>query len=288
MPIDDAQLLLKAPLFAALSHDALMTLAQHAFEERYATGSIIFREHDPGGILYIVQSGNVSLYIYDKSGAEVNVLEVGAGQVFGELSLLDFQPRSATARAMLDTVLIGIGRDALIAVGQTQPEVMFQLLSVVASRLRTASARLQERILPNTNETIASSRRLVDRFSDFFIGVSGNLYFVIFSAVWFVLWIVYNAGIIPSVQPFDPFPFGLLTMIVSLEMVFLSLFILIKQSRQAANDKVRNDIEYEINVRAELGIQALSQQVDLLEQRIVQRLEQIESRHDAVELLPPR
>jgi uncharacterized membrane protein len=206
----------------------------------------------------------------------VRLLKAEAGQVFGEMSVLDDQPRSASARALTNVDLIVIHRDTLIKAINERPHVALQMLKILSTRLRATSALVQERVVINANEAIGIKRTLGDKISDFFINASASLVFVTFSLVWFVVWIAWNLGVIPGVSPFDPFPFGLLTMVVSLEMVFLSLFILIRQARQAADDKVRSDVEYEVNVRAELGIRNLIRRVELLEQRVLLRLERSE------------
>ena len=107
--------------------------------------------------------------------------------------------------------------------------------------------------------------------------LAGDIRFVYFSAAWFAIWIILNTHIIPGVEAFDPFPFGLLTMVVSLEAIFLSLFVLISQNRQAERDKVRNDIEYEVNIKAELEIRDLHNKIGQLEQLLVGHLQKMDS-----------
>lgn len=276
MSLIDVQALRNVSLFARFSDDELTTLAEHLTPVSYAGSSFIFRENDHGGSMYILQSGRIELTVRDKMEQPVTLRFLEPGQVFGELSLLDNEPRSASARAVTDVDLLVIGRDALLAVFERHPTVALRMLEILTQRLRETTALVQERVVPNVNEEIEVTTTLGDRISDFFTNASGNIYFVAFSLVWFVVWIIWNMDVIPGLEPFDPFPFGFLTMVVSLEMVFLSLFILIKQARQAANDKVRNDIEYEINVRAELGVRSLSKQLELLEYRMIERMERIE------------
>lgn len=265
-----------AYIFSTLTDDELRVLAAEAELESHPTGALIFRHNDMGDSMYIVQSGAVDLFVKDRTGAEVSVLQVEAGQVFGELSLLDHRPRSASARVLQNATLLVIRRSALVHLCHTHPLVPLRMLEILAERVRSSSLIVQERIVPNTNEAIEVKMSLGDRLSDFFTDISGNIVFVAISLIWFVVWIVWNMGVVPGLEPFDPFPFGLLTMVVSLEMVFLSLFILIKQSRMAAHDKVRNDIEYEVNVRAELGIRHLSESIEIFEQRMQQRLDRLE------------
>ena len=88
-----------------------------------------------------------------------------------------------------------------------------------------------------------------------------------------------NLGFLPIPQ-FDPFPFGLLTMIVSLEAIFLSIFVLISQNRQSEKDRVRSNIDYEVNVKAEMEIAQLHDKTDRLKERMLETLAQFERRID--------
>ncbi|MBZ0298407.1 MAG: DUF1003 domain-containing protein [Anaerolineae bacterium] len=265
-----------AYIFSTLTDDELSILAEEVELEAHPAGAMIFVHNDVGEAMYIVQSGSVDVFVKDRTGSEVRVLQVEAGQVFGELSLLDHRPRSASARALSDVTLLVIRREALVNLCTLHPLIPLRMLEILAARLRSSSLMVQERIIPNANEAIEVKRSFGDRVSDLFTGLSGNIFFVGFSLIWFVVWIAWNLEIVPGAQAFDPFPFGFLTMVVSLEMVFLSLFILIKQSRMAAHDKVRNDIEYEVNVRAELGIRHLGESIQIFEQHMQQRLEKVE------------
>lgn len=282
MTVDKLQALRQTPLFAGLADDELRELAEHSPVELHHAGATLFREHDPGDTMYVVVSGEVEIYVRDRGRQEVQLLKLTPGLIFGEMSVLDKRPRSASARALTNVTLLAVSREALMQSARQRPAVAIHLLELLSERLRSTSAMVQDRVVPNATDIIEVKRTLSDRISDFFTSASGNLYFVLFSLIWFVIWIALNLGVIPGVSIFDPFPFGLLTMIVSLEMVFLSLFILIKQERQAANDKVRDDIEYEVNVRAEMGIRSLTDQLEAMEMRLSSRLSRLEQARPAV------
>jgi CRP-like cAMP-binding protein len=274
--MDKLNALRQTALFNGLNDLDLSALADASCVEHYRLGATIFRENDPGGTMYIVVTGNLELIVRDKGGNEVTLLTVAPGQVFGEMSLLDNRPRSASARTLTDVSLLSVSRETLVRITHQHPTVALHLLELLAGRLRYTASLVQERVVPNATDVIEVKRTLSDRISDFFTDGSGNIGFVIFSLLWFTVWIIWNLDVVPGLQVFDPFPFGLLTMVVSLEMVFLSLFILIKQKRQAANDRVRDDIEYEVNVRAEAGIRNLSNQLEAFERRITTRLDVLE------------
>ncbi len=272
MPTIDPAFLRSVSLFALFNDEEFAALVPRLRQRTFEAGHILFQQHEPGGEMYIVQSGRVELFIQDRVGEKVTLGVVDGKQVFGEMSLFENHPRSASARTLEPTDVLMLGRDDLTTLIYTYPNIALRMLEILAQRVRTTNALVQDRVVTNVNDVIEVETTLGNRISDFITNVSGNMYFVGFSLVWFIIWIIWNLGWIPGAKPFDPFPFGFLTVIVSLEMVFLSLFILIKQARQAANDKVRNDIEYEVNVRAEMGVRDLSKQVEHLERLLSERL----------------
>ena len=113
------------------------------------------------------------------------------------------------------------------------------------------------------------------RIADWIAWFSGSMPFLILNGGWFIIWIAINT--LPLGLPaFDPYPFGLLTMIVSLEAIFLSCFVLISQNRQAQKDKVRSDIEYEVNIKAELEVAHLHEKTDRIYENMMARFEKVE------------
>src|SRR5262249_50689335 len=155
-----------------------------------------------------------------------------------------------SAKAVEATKLIAIDQHDLEMLVSAHPQSAMDLLGALSKRIRASNQLIHERSIRNVNDEIPVSANFGEKLSDFLTGVAGDIRCVYFSAIWFFVWIVLNVTIIPGLTPFDPFPFGLLTMVVSLEAIFLSLFVLISQNRQAARDKVRNDIEYDVNLRA--------------------------------------
>src|SRR6516165_6228711 len=117
---------------------------------------------------------------------------------------------------------------------------------------------------------------LLDGIADVIAAFSGSMAFLILNGVWFVVWMAMNVVPMPWFEPFDPFPFGLLTMIVSLEAIFLSCFVLISQDRQSAKDRVRSDIEYEVNIKAELEVAHLHEKTDRIHEEMLDRFMRIE------------
>ena len=115
------------------------------------------------------------------------------------------------------------------------------------------------------------------RIADWIAWFSGSMQFLILNALWFGVWIVINTLPV-GIEQFDPFPFGLLTMIVSLEAIFLSCFVLISQNRQSEKDHIRSDVEYEVNIKAELEIAHLHEKTDRLHEQMLEKFAQLDKK----------
>jgi uncharacterized membrane protein len=224
-----------------------------------------------------VRSGEVELFIRDTAGQRIPLAMVGTGEVFGELALLDHSPRTATAIAMSDTELLELDRDDLLLLFQRSPAAALRLLAAMGRMTRKADELLKTRVSRNVNEEVEEHTTWLQRTVDWISWFSGSMWFLAFTAIWFTAWIVVN--MVPlGVPQFDPYPFGLLTMITSLEAIFLSCFVLISQNRQAEKDRVRSDIEYEVNIKAELEVAHLHEKTDRIHAEMLEHFIRIEKR----------
>ena len=133
---------------------------------------------------------------------------------------------------------------------------------------------MRSRVAKNVNEQVEVKTTTLDRIADFINAFAGSMAFLIGNALWFLVWIVVNT-MVPD-GDFDPYPFGLLTMIVSLEAIFLSCFVLLSQNRQSAKDRVRSDIEYEVNIKAELEVAHLHEKTDRIYAEMLEHFIRIE------------
>jgi uncharacterized membrane protein len=149
------------------------------------------------------------------------------------------------------------------------------LLAAMGRRLRATADRLRHTASRNVNEETEDRRTLVQKSADWIAEFSGSIPFLFIHVVLFTLWLGINTMPIPGFTPFDPYPFGLLTLCVSLEAIFLSVFVLLSQNRQAAKDRVRSDIEYDVNLKAELEVAHLHEKVDRLTSEMLAGLERL-------------
>jgi uncharacterized membrane protein len=271
----NAQELATVKLFELLDEDELNELAASIDSEFLEAGETLFNAGDYGESLYIVNSGEVELYIKDTAGQKIVLKVAGEDDIFGEISMLDNRPRSATAIALTRTELFVLDRDDLLLLFQKKPDAGLNMLASLSTMLREADNLLRTRVSRNVNEEMEVKLTNLQRVSDWIAWFSGSMQFLIINGLWFAVWIAINT--LPlGVSQFDPFPFGLLTMIVSLEAIFLSCFVLISQNRQAEKDRIRSDIEYEINIKAELEIAHLHEKTDHLHEEILAKFNVLE------------
>lgn len=273
----DVDILAEVPLFHHLSPDDRARLAERIDVERVPAGKLMFGHGDPGGSLYVVRSGVVELFFKNDTGHHITLETVGVGQFFGEISLLDGGARTTAALVKEDLEALVIDRGDLEALVAASPAAAMSILAAAGERMRTTVGLLRHTASRNPNVETEDKRTAVMRAADWISEFSGSLPFLFIHVVIFAVWIGVNVGPLAktSVGGWDEYPFGLLTMSVSLEAIILSVFVLLSQSRQVARDRVRNDIEYEVNVKAELQIAHMHEKVDNLYAAILARLDKL-------------
>lgn len=262
----------RIPLFARLDaagNEALLALMTRQSVE---AGEPVFWFGDRGDTLYIVEDGRAEVTAPDARGGHVRLDTLGPGGVFGELGLIDGGPRSATVRALTDCSLLALPREPFHAFLRQRPDVAIDMLQVLGARLRASTATI--RGLPNPNQVIAEAATRWQRVSDVVATVAASHAFTLTHIAWFGTWIGLNtvaaAGWLPAGLGFDPYPFGLLTLIVSLEAIFLSIFVLVSQNRQSERDRIRTDLDYQVNVKAHVEIVGIAERLAHIEQALTE------------------
>jgi CRP/FNR family transcriptional regulator, cyclic AMP receptor protein len=272
----NAELLAEVPFLQLLDDKDRAALAAELDVVRFPAGQVLFNYGDPGDSLYVIRSGEVEVFFKDDTGERIVLETAKAGEVFGELSLLDGGPRTASVVATQDLEALRVDRANLDHFLQRHPAATLDLLTAMGRRLRATSEKLRHTASRNVNEAIEDRRTAVQKAADWIAEFSGSISFLVLHVVIFTGWIVANTGWLPGIPIFDPFPYGLLTMCVSLEAIFLSVFVLLSQNRQVAKDRIRADIEYEVNLKGELEVAHLHEKVDHLTAQVARRLEAIE------------
>ena len=258
------------PIFASLDAAAQEGLTAVMSRRQVAAQQMIFWIGDAAGPLFVVEQGQVAITAPDGRGDHVLLEALGPGGVFGEISFLDGGPRSATARAVTDVTLLELPRETFHAFLRQRPDVSIAILQIMGARQRVSTATI--RGLKNPNAVIAETTTVWQRVSDVIAAVAASQAFTLTHVAWFGTWISMNVlaglGWLPPALGFDPYPFGLLTLIVSLEAIFLSIFVLVSQNRQSERDRIRTDLDYQVNVKAHLEIIGIVERLERIERAV--------------------
>ncbi len=267
------ELLKNVPLFSDLSEQQLASLQSRLQPRVVEANQPVFWIGDLGSDFFVIKDGEIKLSYPDETGRDTVLAVLRDGAFFGELSLLDGGPRTATARASVKTELLCLSRESFVEFLKECPAAAIQALRVFGQRQRDTLTKL--RGVKNVNDVVEQHTTAWQRIADFIATVSASQPFVLFHIAWFGSWILFN--LVMGERAPDPFPFGLLTMVVSLEAIFLSIFVLISQNRSGEIDRVRADLDYQVNLKAHLEVMQLHQKVDRLESTLSKMAERQET-----------
>ncbi|MCB0328039.1 MAG: DUF1003 domain-containing protein [Bdellovibrionales bacterium] len=259
----------------SLSEEAKLSINSAVKPVHLEAGEYIFQVGDDGDALYFVEEGTVELYIKDHAGGQISLAVLEPGEIFGEIAVLDGGSRTASAVCRSDVLVQRLDRSEFVELLHSNTEIGLALLALIANRLREADAMLRSRVIRNPNEEAKIELSLMQRIANVIADFSGSIPFLIINFCFFFFWILLNVDIIPGISAFDPYPFGFLTMAVSLEAIFLSIFVLLAQNLQAVKDRIRNDIEYDVNLKAELEITQLHEKLDRLSEGLSRKLQSL-------------
>lgn len=277
MSPDAADLLKEVSLFQLLDEQEREALLANMQSVDYAAGETLFEIGEPGDALYVVATGVVEMFFKNDTGDRILLETARRGDYFGDLSLLDGGSRSASVVAVEDSGLLRLDRQDLQRFLRDHPLAAMDLLAAMGRRLRVTVEQLRHTASRNANTESEDTRGPVAKAADWIAAFSGSLTFLFLHVFGFGIWILVNSVNL-GIQHFDPFPYGFLTLAVSLEAIFLSVFVLLSQNRQVEKDRIRSDIEYDVNLKAELEIAHLHEKVDRLTSDVLKGLSEVRQR----------
>ncbi len=261
-----AETLREIPLFATLAPEELEDLLKQLETEKYPPHTVIFWMDEPGDKLYVVEKGEVRINSSDKDGKEFTLALLGEGTFFGELSLLDGGPHTATARTVKETTVLTIHRSAFYKYLDKHPQFSRTLLAVLVDRLRTSTVKMRQHMTGTQDipHQPASFRRFVDRAAHF---ISSSR-FLVFAIIFLVCWIAvqtwyYSRHHIGGVNFADSPPtFFVLGFVLTLSSFLFTILVLTSQRGLAEQDRIRAEIEYQVNLKAQAEIMRLQLKMD--------------------------
>lgn len=264
---ESAEFLTKVPLFALLDEDERNALDKRLEARRLAAGETLFSTGDPGGSLYIVKRGLVRIALQNTIGDTLVLAELRAGNFFGEVSLFDDGPRTASALAVEETDVLMLDREALLAFITHHPHAALDLLAVMGRRMRMTEDLLRSSTTRNLNEAQVEQMTFGQRVADGVAAFGGSWTFIILFGTMLVVWMGVNMFLLIS-RPFDPYPFILLNLVLSTLAALQAPVIMMSQNRQSAKDRLQAELDFEINLKAELEIAHLHRKIDRIEESL--------------------
>src|SRR5271154_5238738 len=254
------------PLFALLDDDEMAVLAAQVEIKKFAARQRIYKIGEPGKHAYVMMSGAVRVTTVDEDHQEVLVDQPGNGDFFGFASMLDDSPHQTTALAMEETTCLEVSRDDIAALVQQKPMAGMDMLTVVSRQFHASQHLVRVRASRNSNDVIEEEMSFGDGIADEVARFGGSWTFIILFGV--VLLIYAATNIVLKGRAWDPYPFILLNLFLSMLAAIQAPVIMMSQNRQDTKDRVRGGLDYDVNLRAESEIQALSNKLNLLNEKI--------------------
>jgi len=252
------------PLFASLDDAAATELRKLLTVREVAGGTSLFRSGDSGDGMYLIERGRVRISIDDADGSNVTLAELAGGDFFGEMALLDGKARSAHATAVEDARFAILSRENFLAFVRANPDVALRMLSAITHRLRRTDELLRQRVSRNVNEEEAALLTVGDRMANRIAGFGGSWFFIGVLVVILAIWIYANTWLIPQ-KDVDPYPYQLFGLILGVIAGIQAPIIMMSQNRQGDKDRLRADLDYQVNLKNELSLAEILRRLDVLE-----------------------
>jgi uncharacterized membrane protein len=248
------------PLFQPMDDTERDALAQLLDEISFAPGQQLFHERDQGGICYVLRSGRVELSVIDENNEKLVVDVLEPGELCGELSLLDGGTRSATAVALTAVEALVLDRPEFVEFLHKRPDASLDVLTALTKRIRRADALLKQRV-QDPNELIAGHVTIGERVADTVAAFGGSWRFIFLFVGFMLVWVAVNTFVGAH---FDPYPFILLNLFLSMLAALQAPVIMMSQNRQDGKDRIRSEADYRVNVKAVVEIAELHEKLDKL------------------------
>ncbi|HKV94218.1 MAG TPA: DUF1003 domain-containing protein [Candidatus Angelobacter sp.] len=265
----------EVPIFGLLDDEEREALAQMMSSREFKQNETVFHYGDPGGEIFILRTGRVEIFVESTEGAKILLAENEQGDVIGELSFLDGGPRTATAVAREDTQMLVLDRERLLDFIDKHPHAAMDVLTVIGRRLRATDELLRTQVSRNPNveeqEMLTFGQRVADKVASF----GGSWTFIIIFGVILAIWVILNSSALLA-RHFDPYPYILLNLFLSMIASVQAPVIMMSQNRQAAKDRLKSDLDFEVNLKAELEVAHLHRKIDHIYERLEEHWARLE------------
>ncbi len=268
MPTDEslsheAESLKRVALFKRLEADELENLAAAVDQVNVKSGETIFNESDRGDALYVIDSGSVRIWVLDEDVKPVTLAELKEGDFFGELAVLDRGPRSTNATAITDTELHRLSSDDFQSFLLQHPETSIDVICEIGARMRQTNTLVTNRVTRNINVQMELTSTLGDRVADKVASFGGSWTFIFIYCSFLLIWIAINSFVLyryghgENGAQFDPYPYILLNLMLSMTAALQAPIIMMSQNRAAAKDRLAAEQDFKVNLKSELMLEEL-------------------------------
>jgi uncharacterized membrane protein len=260
---DEAQSLARVPLFKRLEPHELEQLASEIDQVNYPAGETIFNEHDRGDALYILEAGRVRIWVYDEDVKEVTLAELKPGDFFGELAVLDRGERSSSATAITETHLHRLSSDDFQKFLMAHPDCSIDVICEIAARMRQTNQLVSQRAARNINVQMEESATVGQRVADKVASFGGSWTFIIIYLSFLVGWMAFNTFVLihygrgEGGAQFDPYPYILLNLMLSMTAALQAPIIMMSQNRAAEKDRLAAEQDFKVNLKSEMMLEEL-------------------------------
>lgn len=254
--MDPTPLLRSIELFEGLTDQDLAELGANLQRRQFAAGSMVFSQGDNGDSMYIVESGDINIHLPGDASRRISLKDIARGEYFGELALFDEKPRSASALATTDTVLLELQRRTLEGYLESRPKVALAILRTLSERLRETNTMLSARAAKNVDEEFEKNLTWSDRLADNVAALNGSWAFILFLIGLTIAWCAVNSGWLIRL-PIDPYPFQFFNLALAILVGLQGPLIVMSQNRQSLKDRARADTDFKVNLKNEVNIETL-------------------------------
>jgi CRP/FNR family cyclic AMP-dependent transcriptional regulator len=258
----DPQELKHVPLFSLLDDEEAAVLASQVEMKKFAPRQRIYKTGDQDGQAYIMMSGAVRVTIIDEDHQEVTVDQPSHGEFFGFASMLEQTPHETSAIALEETICLEVDRHDIAVLLQRKPLAGMDMLTVLGRQFHASQQLVRLRASRNPNEMIETQATFGERIADEVARFGGSWTFIIIFLIVLVIYAAINIGL--RAAAWDPYPFILLNLFLSMLAAIQAPVIMMSQNRQDTKDRLRGELDYDVNKRAESEIQGLSRKLNLL------------------------
>jgi CRP/FNR family transcriptional regulator, cyclic AMP receptor protein len=265
MPCDPVELK-HVPLFALLDDEEIAVLAAQVDLRTFVPRQRIYKIGDPGKHAYILISGNVQVTTVDEDHQEVVVDQPGHGQFFGFASMLDQTPHQTSALATEETTCVEISRDDIATLLQRKPLAGMDMLTVLGHQFHASQQLVRLRANRNANDVIEEKYTFGEHIADKVASFGGSWSFIILFAIVLIAYSSINVAL--RGRAWDPYPFILLNLFLSMLAAIQAPVIMMSQNRQDKKDRLRSELDFDVNRRAEAEIQNLSRKLNLVTDKL--------------------